>query len=51
MTLFFPIFSVEMTDFAGNTAYAEYSEFVVGPATDKYKLTVSGYAGNYIKLS
>jgi angiopoietin 2 len=37
---------VDMTDWAGNTAYAEYSSFVVGGATTNYQLSsVGNYSG------
>ena len=36
---------VELEDFEGNTAYANYSTFSVGNSTSKYTLTVGGYAG------
>ena len=36
---------VDLMDFGGNTAYAKYSSFVVGPSTENYKLAVSGYSG------
>ena len=44
---------VELEDFEGNTAYAEYSSFTIAGEPDKYRLSVSGYqssstAGNWI---
>ena len=40
---------VDLTDFEGNSRYAEYDNFKVGSASDKYKLsslgTYSGTAG------
>ena len=36
---------VDLTDFEGNTAYAKYSSFAVGSASENYKLTVDGYSG------
>jgi len=42
---------VDLADFEGNTAYAEYDNFRVGSASDKYVLaslgTYSGTAGRY----
>ena len=32
-------------NFGGNTAYAKYSSFGVGPSMENYELTVSGYSG------
>ena len=36
---------VDITDFDGNTAYAKYSSFTVGPSSEYYKMTVSGFCG------
>ena len=36
---------VDMQDFEGNSAYAEYTSFSVGDSASKYNLTVSGYSG------
>jgi len=36
---------VDLEDKEGNTAYAEYTTFSVGPASDKYRLNVGGYSG------
>jgi hypothetical protein len=36
---------VDLTDFAGDKAYALYSTFKVGDESTKYQLTVSGYSG------
>ncbi|XP_062577818.1 ficolin-1-like, partial [Saccostrea cucullata] len=36
---------VELQDFDGDEAYAQYSTFYVGDESSKYKLTVSGYSG------
>ena len=36
---------VDIIDFDGNTAYAKYSSFGVGPESEYYKMTVSGYSG------
>ena len=37
------ILRVDMTDWAGNAAYAEYSSFVVGGAASNYTLASLGY--------
>ncbi|KAF2368027.1 Fibrinogen alpha/beta/gamma chain C-terminal globular domain [Trinorchestia longiramus] len=34
---------VELKDFAGKTAFAQYSSFRVGSSSESYKLTVGGY--------
>ncbi len=34
-----------MEDFGGDTAYALYGNFAVGPEADGFRLTVSGYSG------
>ena len=36
---------VELEDFYGNKAYAQYSTFYVGPESDKFRMKVSGYSG------
>ena len=36
---------VDLGDFDGNTAYAQYTTFSVGNSTTKYNLTVGGYSG------
>ena len=36
---------VDLGDFDGNTAYAQYSTFSVGNSTTEYTLTVGGYSG------
>ena len=36
---------VDMQDFEGNSAYAQYTNFSVGDSASKYILTVSGYSG------
>ena len=36
---------VELEDFRGNTAYAEYRVFTVGSWDTGYQLNVSGYQG------
>ena len=36
---------VDMRDFEGNSAYAQYTSFSVGDSSSKYILTVSGYSG------
>ncbi|XP_033728962.1 microfibril-associated glycoprotein 4-like [Pecten maximus] len=37
---------IDMEDFENNTAYAKYSRFNIGNASDAYRLNVSGYSGN-----
>ncbi|XP_052075246.1 uncharacterized protein LOC127712688 isoform X1 [Mytilus californianus] len=37
---------INLEDFSGNHAYAKYKNFLVGDASSKYKLTVSGFSGN-----
>ena len=39
---------VDLEDFEGNTAYAEYSMFGVMSENDKFKLNLGSYAGNLI---
>ncbi|CAC5392203.1 unnamed protein product [Mytilus coruscus] len=39
---------INLEDFSGNLAYAEYNNFLVGDASSEYKLTVSGYSGNAV---
>lgn len=36
---------VELKDWSGSSAYAEYSTFRVGDESSKYVLVVSGYSG------
>ena len=36
---------VDLEDFSGNTAYAEYSSFGVGDKGSKYKLSLGSYSG------
>ena len=36
---------VDMQDFEGNSAYAQYTRFSVGDSSSKYILSVSGYSG------
>ena len=36
---------VDLGDFDGNTAYAQYTTFSVGNSTTKYNLTIGGYSG------
>ena len=36
---------VDLEDFSGNTAFAEYSTFAIGSESTKYRLSVGGYAG------
>ena len=42
---------VELEDFEGNTAYAEYDTFAVADEADRYRLSVGGYTGNLISQS
>lgn len=37
-----------MTDFEGNTAFAEYKHFLIGPESDNYRLSVTGYSGRNV---
>ena len=38
---------VDLADWEGNTAYAEYDNFIVGSAKEKYRLASLGtYSGN-----
>ena len=39
---------VDLEDFEGNTAYAEYNKFGVMNETDKYKLIIDSYSGDLI---
>jgi len=39
------ILRVDLADFEGNTAFAEYDNFAVGSAQDKYKLVSLGSYG------
>ena len=48
------ILRVDLEDFDGNTAYAEYTTFKVANETDKYRILVEGYrgtAGDSMKVS
>ncbi len=36
---------IELEDWEGLTAYAEYSNYVVADKYDNFRLTVSGYSG------
>ena len=38
---------VDLEDFEGNTAYAEYNMFGVISENDKYKLILGSYSGNF----
>ena len=40
---------VDLEDFEGNTAYAEYEKFHVKSENDKYKLILGNYSGKWIK--
>ena len=39
---------VDLEDFEGNTAYAEYNKFGVMSENDKYKLKLGNYSGDLI---
>ena len=39
------VLRVDLEDFENETRYAHYSKFAVAGETDKYRLTVGGYAG------
>ena len=39
------ILRVDLEDFDGNTAYAEYTTFKVANEADKYRISVEGYSG------
>jgi len=39
---------VDLEDFEGNTAYAEYNKFGVMSENDKYKLKLGSYSGDLI---
>ena len=39
---------VDLEDFQGNTAYAEYNMFGVKSETDKYRLKLGSYSGDII---
>ncbi len=36
----------DLQDFEGNSRYASYSYFAVGPEDDGFRLSLSGYSGN-----
>jgi len=38
---------VDLEDFDGETAYAEYDLFAVGDEESKYKLSIGNYSGGY----
>jgi hypothetical protein len=40
----------DMSDWGNTSKYAEYNSFKVGPISENYKLTVSGYQGTAGKL-
>ena len=46
------ILRIELEDWEGQTAYAEYDSFSVGDESDKYRLSLGSYSGNlkYIYL-
>ena len=35
-----------MHDWNGESKYAQYNQFLVGPESDKFRLTVTGYSGD-----
>ena len=37
---------IDLEDFEGETRFAKYSSFSVGPSHDQYRLNVSGYSGD-----
>ena len=37
---------IELGDHSGNTAYASYSSFFVGPESDNYRLRIGSYSGS-----
>ena len=37
---------VDLGDFDGQTRFAEYSDFSISPATDKYRLNLGNYTGD-----
>ena len=37
---------VDLGDFEGNTAYAKYRKFRIGPESDSYRLEASGFSGD-----
>ena len=39
------ILRVDLEDFDGNKAYAEYTTFKVADEADKYRLSIGGYSG------
>ena len=41
---------VDLEDFEGNTAYAEYNTFGVMSENDKYKLTLGSYSGKTVSF-
>ena len=41
---------VDLEDFEGNTAYAEYNKFGVTSENDKYKLILGNYSGNSLRF-
>ena len=41
---------VDLEDFEGNTAYAEYNKFGVMSENDKYKLIVGSYSGDSLRF-
>ena len=41
---------VDLEDFSGNTAYAEYNSFGVGNEKSKYKLSLGSYSGRHCEI-
>ena len=41
---------VDLEDFEGNTAYAEYKKFGVMSENEKYKLILSSYSGESLRF-
>ncbi|XP_052085087.1 ficolin-1-B-like [Mytilus californianus] len=41
---------IHLEDFEGNSAYAEYFEFILGDSATNYRLKVEGYCGTADKL-
>ena len=37
---------VDLADFDDNTRYAEYTDFTIASASEKYRLDLTGFSGN-----
>ena len=37
---------IDMEDFEGNSRYALYKDFVIGPESDYFRLSIGAYSGN-----